>query len=161
MRKNKSEERLWYHQKNRHWRSPSLAIFDLFRSYSDSLMTPRLQFPRFSVLKARNKIQVFMITTEKIKNNNFLSPTCLLISLLMSSYALSLDGKSRSKDSWLCDFPLFIVATGLACQDACCPAGTSAGSNPSHTSNDKLSPIPLSERTASRCVAPRRLVPLT
>lgn len=80
----------------------------------------------------------------------------------MSSYALSFDGMmSRSKDSWLCDFPELIDATGLACQAACCPAGTSAGSNPSQTSNVKSSPIPLSDRTASRCVAPKRLVPLT
>ena len=102
----------------------------------------------------------FIPVCENIKHSQ---PTCLLISFLMSSYALSLVGTSgsRSKDSSLCvrPEPELIEATGLAIHD--CPAGTWAGSNPSHTSTDKSSPIPLSDRTASRCVAPRRLVPLT
>ena len=50
-------------------------------------------------------------------------------------------------------------ATGLPCPGRM--SGTFEGSYPSHTSMDSLSPMALRERTASRCVAPRRLVPFT
>ena len=121
-------------------------------------------FPFFGCLFPNittNEVKIALHPFVKIWKH--FQPTCLLISFLMSSYALSLVGTSgsRSKDSSLCvrPEPELIEATGLAIHD--CPAGTWAGSNPSHTSNDKSSPIPLSDRTASRCVAPRRLVPLT
>ena len=61
-------------------------------------------------------------------------------------------------DSSLTDRPALSDMTGILPGVI---SGTLDGSYPSHTSSVILSPMDLSARTASKCVAPSKLVPLT
>lgn len=114
-----------------------------------------IRFPSFSFSKPVDPVFLRFLKWLRV---NIDCHTCRRISRRISSCALSWIGGSLSIDSSLTDLPPVKDIIGI------CPgrtSGTLVGSYPSHTRSVNLSPMDLSARTASRWVAPRRLVPLT